>query len=569
MARLRTLIAACLLAPALMLAGCDRGTAGSGAAAGRADAASAPFGVYPASDYSEQSPGRPGGTLKLSAALDTGSLDVHALSHTNVEWLGRLVFDNLVYLDEKGDVSPWLATSWTVSPDGLTYVLELREGVTFSDGTPFDAEAVLVNLEHMRDPATRSPLAAAYIAPYKDGKVIDRHTVQLNLREPYTPFLNVLAQSWLAMYSPKAIKENPRALAEHPVGSGPYTVERYTRQQGAVFVKRRDYDWAPPLLKHKGPAYLDRIKLEFVPEALVRYNALASGQHDFTIDAPPQNAASIQADERLVFDSRIRSGVPYRAITFNTERFPFDDIRVRRALAHAIDREGIARIMGFGLFKPKGDFLAANTRHFDGSWDGVLNYDPQLAAKLLDEAGWTARDAQGFRTKGGKRLAAEILLAEAISPPALSAAVQSDLKKVGLDLRITQMPLAQLAQRRNAGDYDALAAGVWHTNTPDALYIIHHSAEITGSGRIGQNTSRLRDAPLDDLLARARRSQDPAEAKQLYSKAQQRLTELVPAVPIYDNYSVTAHDRRLRGVLFDTSHNTAIFIAAWLDEGAK
>ena len=520
---------------------------------------------YPAEDYREQSRGRPGGTLKVSVAADTGTLDLHAISHTNAQWLGRLIYDNLVYLDAKGEPSPWLAKSWTISPDGKTYTFHLRDDVTFSDGSRFNAEAVRLNLEHMRDPATKSPLAAAYIEPYADGRVIDEFTFEARLREPYTPFLDVLAQSWLAMISPKQIRENPRLIGEAPAGSGPFVVERYTRQQGIRLVRRDDYHWSPPVIGHEGPAYLDRIELEFVPEALIRYTSLASGQYDFTIDAPAQNAAAIRADASLVIQSRVRKGIPTRAITFNVTREPFTDVRVRKAFALAVDREGIAQIMGFGEFKPKTDYLAATTRYYDPSFQDALKYDVPAADRLLDEAGWTARDGAGYRVKDGRRLSAEILAAESATPGALTVAMQSDVKKIGFDLVIVQLPAAQLTDRRNAGAYQALSGGVWHTNTPDALYILHHSRAITTPKLIGQNTSRLQDADLDDMLAQARQTVDPAVLSDLYSRAQRRLTELVPSVPVYENLPIIAYRRDVRGVVFDTSHNTNVFTTVWLD----
>jgi peptide/nickel transport system substrate-binding protein len=521
--------------------------------------------VYPASDYYEQEPGKPGGTLKVSVALDTGSLDVHALSHTNVQWLGRLIYDNLVYLDDKGQITPWLAKSWDISADGKTYTFHLRDDVTFSDGAKFNAEAVRINLEHMRDPATKSPLAAAYIAPYIDGKVIDEYTFQANLREPYSPFLDVLAQSWLAIISPKAITENPKQIGEAPVGSGPFVVESYTRQQGIRLVRRADYHWAPDFVRHQGPAYLERIELDFVPEAMIRYTSLAAGQYDFTIDAPAQNAAAIRADASLVFDRRIRKGNPYRGITFNTEKPPFDDPRVRKAFALAVDREGVVQIVGFGEYRPKSDFLAANTRFYDPSFQDALRYNPEEANRLLDEAGWTGRDAGGYRTRDGQRLSAQVLLAEGLAPVTDTVAIQSDVKKVGIELKIEQMPLLQILDRRNANSYQAIGSGVWHTNTPDGLYILYHSNEIISPQRIGQNVARLRDAQLDDLLARARRSTDPAELQQLYSQAQKRLTEVTPAVPLFENYTLTAHKDYVKGVIYDTSHNTVYFPSVWLD----
>lgn len=522
---------------------------------------------YPATDYFEQAPGTPGGVLRVSVQADTGQLDLHAISHTNAQWLGRLLYDNLVYLDDKGEITPWLAKSWTISPDGKTYTFHLRDDVTFSDGAKFNAEAVRVNLEHMRDPATKSPLAAAYIAPYVDGRVVDEYTFEARLREPYAPFLNVLAQSWLSMQSPKAILERPKEIGQKPVGSGPFVVESYTRQQGIQLVRRKDYDWAPNFLRHKGPAYLDRIEIVFVPESMTRYAGLTSGEFQLTIDAPLQNAAAIRADPRLVLDNRVRTGIPTTGLTFNTEKPPFDDVRVRQALAKAVDREGLARSIRFGEVRVKSDLLASNTRYYDPAAAAFLTYDVAAAGKLLDAAGWTGRDAEGFRTKDGKRLAAEVVMSDAGFQTPTVVAVQSDLKRIGADLKIVQLPQAQVTERRLANQYQALGLGVWHTNTPDALYILYHSNEIPSDKRIGQNSARLRDATLDDLLARARRASSPEEARPLYSQAQQRLSELAPAIPLFENHTVVAYSRDLKGLTFDTSHNTPVFTTAWLGKG--
>lgn len=547
-----------------LLSGCS----GAGAGSDHAQDANAPI-SYPATDYFEQAPGKSGGTLRVSAQSDTGVLDLHAISHTNAQWLGRLLYDNLVYLNDKGEITPWLAKSWTISPDGKTYTFKLRDDVTFSDGAKFNAEAVRVNLEHMRAPATKSPLAAAYIAPYLDGRVVDEYTFEARLREPYTPFLNVLAQSWLSMESPKAIIERPDEIGQKPVGSGPFVVESYTRQQGIKLVRRPDYNWAPDFVRHKGPAYLDRVEIEFVPEAMTRYASLASGQYDLTIDAPHQNAATIRADNRLVLDNRVRTGVPTTGLTFNTEKAPFTDARVRQALAHAVDREGLVRSIRFGEVRVKTDFLASNTRFYDPAYSGALIYDVARANALLDEAGWTGRDADGFRTKDGKRLGAEVVMTDAGFQGPTVVAVQSDLKRVGFDLKIVQLPQAQVTERRLANQYQALGLGVWHTNTPDALYILYDSNEIPSDQRIGQNSARLRDAKLDDVLGRARRTSDPAELQSLYSQAQQRLTQLAPSIPLYENHTIVAYSKDLKGLVFDTSHNTPVFTTAWLDRGAK
>ncbi|MBV6286120.1 ABC transporter substrate-binding protein [Pseudomonas aegrilactucae] len=521
---------------------------------------------YAAEDFREASPGKPGGTLRVTTALDTTTLDVHSISHGNVQWLGRILFDCLLYQDEQGNISPWLAKSWEISPDGLTYTFHLRDDVTFSDGEKFNARAVQVNLEHMRDPATKSPLAAAYIAPYVDGRIVDEYTFEARLREPYSPFLDVLAQSWLSMLSPRQILQAPKSIAEHPIGTGPFVLESYTREQSLTFVKRKGYHWAPAVTRHSGEAYLDRIELSIIPEPMIRFSALESGQSDFTVDAPAQNAKAIRANPDLRMHSRIRKANPFRSMVFNVERFPFQDVQVRRAVAKAIDREGLTWITGFGEYQAKGDFLAANTRYYDPAFKDVLGYDPAEANRLLDEAGWAQRDTDGYRVKDGQRLAARLVTYETGAyPSSVGVAIQADLKKIGFELTIDLMPLAQFTQYRYSSNFQLLAGGYWHTNTPDGLYILYHSNAISTPKLIGQNAGRFRDAPLDAALSAARRSTDPAELAALYRTAQQRLVETVPAIPVFEAHVVVAYRKAVKGVIFDTSHNTPFFTSVWLD----
>lgn len=523
---------------------------------------------YPATDFVESVTGRRGGTLRLLASSDAGSFDIHALSHGNVQWLGRMLYDCLVYQQSDGTVTPWLARSWTISPDGRTYTFQLRRDVTFSDGTRFDAEAVRLNFEHMRDPRTKSPLAAAYIAPYASGRVVDDFTFEATLREPYAPFLSVLAQAWLGMVSPRQILEAPASIAKQPIGSGPFTLQRYTRDQEAIFVRRAGYVWAPPATGHQGEAYLDRIELSYVPEAMIRYTSLESGRADMVLEAPAQNAAAIRADRQLVLSSRVRQGNPVRSLTFNVERAPFDDVRVRQAVAHAVDRAGLAWISGFGELQPKGDFLAHNTPGYDPIARDALNYDPGLANHLLDAAGWTGRDAQGYRTRNGRRLSATLLTYDNPAFPAnVAVAVQADLKKIGFALPIELLPISLVGERRYGGRFDALSGGYWHTNTPDGLFILYHSQSIPTEHLLGQNVGRFRDAELDHLLGAARASLNPCERQRLYRAAQQRLSETVPAVPMTESQLLVAYRKAVGGVLYDGSHNVPLLTGVWLTGG--
>jgi peptide/nickel transport system substrate-binding protein len=502
----------------------------------------------------------PGGVLNVSISAEPGCLDGHGISATQQQFLGRLIYDNVVTLDDDGDVAPYLAESWDISEDGKTYTFHLKEGVTFSDGSPWNAEVLRQNFEHMRDPATKSPLAAAYIAPYVDGTVIDEYTFEAHLAYPYTPFLYTLAQSWLGMNSGKAIAESPEALCQEPIGTGPFTVADYRPGQSISYEKRDGYDWAPDWLEGDGEALLDGVEVTLVAEPVIRHQSLVSGQYDLTENLAPQNAAAVQADPAFTYENLPRTGSPY-VLSFNLSRAPFDDLAVRQAFVAAVDTRAVTESLGFGTYTPIDGFLSKESKYYDPTVEGVLTHDPDRANQLLDDAGWTGRDDEGFRTKDGKRLTVEVPTVEAATPSPLLVQLQGEARKVGFDLRIIQLPQAQLTELRYAGKYDALA-GVWHTNTTDVLFIRYHSSEITGE-RIGQNSSYVDDPALDSLLATARKADDGPEAAEAYAEAQHRLLDIVPGLPLYENPSQFAHANTLQDLEIDTSHPVPVLTYAW------
>jgi peptide/nickel transport system substrate-binding protein len=503
-----------------------------------------------------------GGTLKLSMAADPLCLDPHSISADTEQILGHLQFDNLTFLNPDGSPGPWLATSWTISPDGRTYVFTLKQGVTFADGTPFNAQAVVANFEHMLDPNTRSPLAGPYIAPYAGSTVIDDYTLQVNLKSAYSPFLNVLAQGWLGMQSPKAIREStPAQLCAHPVGSGPFTLTSYTPNVGASYARRADYDWGPPTLGRTGAPNLDGVDLSWIGQDPVRYNSLISGQYQLTGYVPPQNAAAVQANPQFQFEDVNRIGWPF-TFDFNTSRAPLDDIDVRKAIVEGVDVNAIVQTSQFGQRGVAHSYLDSVTEFYDPSVQ-LPAYNVQNANALLDGAGWASRNAAGFRTKNGQELALKLPVSNATTVSPVYDLLQAQLKTLGINLQVEVQPQTQVTTRRYAGDYDLLS-GVWHTNTPDVLYIKYASSQIPDSAHLGQNLARLSDPTLDSLLERTRETADRAELASLYSQAQKQLVAAVPGLPVYQNTVLWAFDKKLHNVIVNTSHGTPLLTYAWL-----
>ncbi|GLW10910.1 peptide ABC transporter [Microtetraspora sp. NBRC 13810] len=510
---------------------------------------------------------RHGGTLVLG---ENGQEPTCADPHGNASSDGPVVTvpvsDSLVWFDQDGTIEPWLADSWTISPDGRTYTFKLRHGVKFHDGSAWNAEALKANFEHMRDPATKSPLAAAYIAPYKDSKVIDEYTLEVHLSSAYSPFLNVLAQGYLGMISAKQIKEAPQTICDHPIGSGPFVFDKWVKGQSITYHKNPDYNWGPKGAKHTGPAYLDGLEIRFLGEDATRYNALASGEVDAIDFTPPQNVEDVKANPDLAFLSAIRPGHPM-SFWLNTSRAPFDDVRVRQALLYSVDRESIIKGISFGQYRVASGFINSSTPDYASGLEGKIEYNPDKAGKLLDEAGWTTRGADGIRTKDGKRLVAYFPIDPTFPAQRMQIAVQTQAaaRKAGIDIQIQTPSTQEVSDRALAGDYD-LTSGLWATNTADVLWIQYSSKNITTDERRGQNVARLSDDEVDRLVQEARETTDKARQTELYNQVQARLIELVPAIPYYEDPRPVSYNRKVHDLVLPPAYPSPYFYDTWLDE---
>lgn len=461
---------------------------------------------------------------------------------------------------ESGEIEPWLVEKWDISPDGTTYTFTLKDGVTFTDGSAWDAAALQANFDWIVKPETKSPMAASYIAPYEDSEVIDDRTLEVHLSTPYSAFLRVLAQGFFGVVSPKQIAEDPDSICTKPIGTGPFSIVEWTKSQGVTFTRNDDYQWGPPG-SHQGPAYLKNYEILFIAEDSTRFSALQSGQVDAIDWVPAQNLDTAKSDPRLDVVQLTTSGHPF-SWYLNASRPPFDDVRVRQALLHGIDRQGIVDSVLFGQYEASKGYLTSSTYQYS---ENQIDYDVAGANALLDEAGWTTRDDAGYRTKDGKRLTAVLPTSNTIAYRVqIAEQIQAAAKKdLGLEITIEYPAAQELSDRSRSGDYD-IASGIWGTNTPDILYLKYATDGITTPERIGLNNSRFSDAQLDDLVQRARETTDADEQADLYAQAQQRLVEQVPAVPLFDDQRVVAYDReKVQGLRLDVAYPAVLPHDIW------
>ncbi|RWR29515.1 ABC transporter substrate-binding protein [Sinirhodobacter populi] len=314
------------------------------------------------------------------------------------------VTDKLVYVDADGKASPWLAESWEQNDDATEFTLHLKSGVTFSDGAPLDAAAVIANLDIWYAGRTSEGINPIGLFPktYDRAEAVDAATVKVYFKAPTLGFIPTLGYHGSILISPNSIAQPASDQADlgKTAGSGPYLVEAWKEGDFVRLVKRADYNWGPPAVGHTGPAFLDSITYKLVPEPSLRVASVQSGQADVAYNASPQELESLGEEGFTVATPRYLGFVNGWAI--NTQVAPFDDVKVRQALQTGIDRQEIIDTVYTPDWLLATSFIQSNVPGATDHGD-LLAYDPDRAEKLLDEAGWV-KGADGIRAKDGTQL---------------------------------------------------------------------------------------------------------------------------------------------------------------------
>jgi peptide/nickel transport system substrate-binding protein len=314
------------------------------------------------------------------------------------------VTDKLIYVDADGKISPWIAERWEQNDTATAFTLHLKQGVTFSDGTPLDAPAVVANLNIWYAGRRNEGINPIGLFPktYDHAEAVDAATLKVFFKVPTLGFIPTLGYHGSILISPKTIAQPAARQANlgKTSGSGPYLVDSWKEGDFVRLVRRKDYNWGPPAVGHTGPAFLDSITYKLVAEQSLRVSAVQSGQADIGYSPPPLELQSLKEAGFTVATPRYLGFVNGWAI--NTKLAPFDDVRVRQALQAAINRQEIIDTVYTPDWKLAESFIQSNV---PGATDHreLLAYDPARAEKLLDAAGWT-KGAGGIRWKDGKPL---------------------------------------------------------------------------------------------------------------------------------------------------------------------
>lgn len=464
-------------------------------------------------------PPKKGGTLRYGTVTEVTNLDPHVYGGNAWRVLIEALYSPLVGYDAKGAVVPRLATRWE-QPDSKTIVFHLRQGVKFHDGAPVTAEDVKFSLDRIIDAKSAATLRTNLVGA--TVTIVDAGTVKVEKPEPDATLLAVLALPEAAIVSRKWIEggANVKASAN---GTGPFSLKQYEPSVRAVLEKNAAYFVA-------GEPYLEAVEVRMIKSDDARVNALRSGSLDMIDFVPWKDIDMLGRMPNFKVDS---SGGAFMNVWFNATRKPFDDPRIRQAIAYAVDREAISKAAFFGHGSPIfGPPTPSDSPFHVKELDGRFKRDPAKAKALLAEAGHD------------KGLDLELIVFQGLGIYTTTAQViQANLKEIGVNVSIKLVEWANLMERKNAANYDAMLYGVSMKLPDPDVYSYYFGADSTYWAKpIG-----YRDEVLEKLLTEGRSNTEEAKRKVIYAKAEERLLETSPWVFVNYREQAQAYRRNVKG----------------------
>ena len=485
-------------------------------------------------------------TLTIGMGAEPESLDPVNMTSAPAATVGEHVVERLIYMEEDGSLTPMLATSWEANDAGTVWTFEIREGVQFHDGEPLDAEAVAVNLQRFVNPE----VGAAYaflLGTVEEIEAVDEYTLQLSLSQPFAPILSHLSHSFVGIVSPAQLAGlAPDETFENPIGTGPYEMVAWNRGESISLTVNEDYWGDVPEIPN--------VNFRFIPESSALIVALETGEIDAMMRVPPTEVPRLQGDPEIevVEESSVRTVY----IGFNNLKEPFTDVRVRRALNYAVDKEAIVNGLFEGFTVADAPIVPAVFGHESV---GPYEYDPDRARELLAEAGFPNGFEMTIHHPTG-RYPLDSTVAEVI---------QDQLSEVGIDVTLETREwssyLSFTAQSPDEAEYDAFMLG-WGTVTLDAdygLYALLHSRQWNPNGN---NRGFYRNEEVDALLDEARVTTDQEAREELYAEAIEQIWDDAPWIFLYNQGQVNANRTYVEGLIHHPLENLSAWDAYFVAE---
>jgi peptide/nickel transport system substrate-binding protein len=446
-----------------------------------------------------------GGTLTVAFASDTKTLDpLFSVNFSERQPL-YLIYNTLLALKSDFSVGPELAERWETSEDGKRVVLHLRRGVKFHDGTDFDAEAVKFNLDRRMDEKVGSPQRAQLVEIVQAVEAIDPVTVAIILKSPSPSLLGMLAQREGFMASPAAIRKYGTTFATNPVGTGPFIFKEWTPGRRIVVEKNPAY-WEP------GKPYLDGVVLADITNSVVGVQRLITGEADYMSALSPIDIRQIENRRDIKLDPSAVGR--WYALQWQVDKPPFNNEKLRQAVAHAIDRKRIVDIVMSGKSPIAEGLTPPALWWFDPDLRSP-SYDPAKAKALLAEAGYP----------NGIELVLSIPQITLLQQ--VDQLVQEQLKAVGITVRLEPVSQSDWYPRLVQGAINFSPIRWSQRPDPDGLFTVLLQSDGFA------NSTKYKNPEFDALLDKARNAKDMAERKTLYRAAERLVVRDLPYVPLF------------------------------------
>ena len=482
--------------------------------------------------------------ITIVREVDSNNYDPHKTTSRAASEVLFMMGDTLVSLaPDMQTIEPGVAESWEVSDDGLTYTFKLREDVAFCDGKPMTAADVVYSVNRWIDPETASPVA------WRAGEVasvtaLDDYTVEYKLTAPFSELLYQLTQSFGTIIDEADVEALGDDFGVSGFnGTGPFCWVEWTPRDKMIVERHADYTWGAPFHANTGPASMERITWQIVPEENTRTVAVLTGQSEVTQYVPYIALEQLKAAPNVkVVQSDLAFWTYYMG--FKIDHETVSDPVVRRAINLAVDQGAMAEDLFFGVVQPAYSYVSQQALDWNPALDDkLLKYDPAEANRLLDEAGW-ARGDDGVRAKDGVRLAPTAYVFAGSGWAKISEAVQAYLREIGVDMQIQAFDATVVWGKLATQEFDMFGMSYPYVSSGDALNLYFRSENMPSPNRMNWNDARTDEL----LLAGATATSDEVRADS-YGQVLEIVHDAAVWLPLYHEPMVIAQSTELEEIV--------------------
>jgi len=467
-----------------------------------------------------------GGILTVGIATEPETLDPGDAVYIPEQFVLISLFDSLLSMAPDNSLHPGLALSWEPNAEYSEFTFELRQDVTFHDGTPLTAEAVKASFDHIKnDVLTSGGKDLLDSHGYVETVVVDDYIATIKFNAPYPTFLRDAARQWLSISSPTALQKYGSEYGRHPVGTGPFRFVKWDVQSQIVVERNPDYAWAPEFT-HPGPASLEQIIYRILPDAATRLTALQTGEILVAEEPPALDALDLVDQGLAVVKTFTSPGLPSHQM-INTTKVPTDDINVRKAMILSVNQEELVQTAFRSLGVPAHNIVSPTTWSYNPAAAELYRYDPEEAARLLEESGWVDSNNDGIREKEGQNLHIRYLSIPSWEE-AFNELLAGYLQATGFEVEMVIVDDAGAVSEALTGNFNMINMG-WVKADPSPMRILFDSANIEG----GMAYTHFNSPELDKLLADADSQTDETIRAKDYEDAQMIVMENALVIPLF------------------------------------